>query len=44
MHINEPKCAIKEAIEKGEIAYTRYQSYLQMVAGDEENYRTDSYN
>jgi ribosome biogenesis GTPase len=44
MHINEPKCAIKEAIEKGEIAYSRYQSYLQMVAGDEENYRTDSYN
>lgn len=43
MHINEPKCAIKEAVESGEIAYSRYTSYLQMVEGDEEHYRTDSY-
>lgn len=43
MHINEPKCAIKEAIEAGEIAYSRYNSYLQMVEGDEEHYRTDIY-
>lgn len=43
MHINEPKCAIKEAIETGEIAYSRYNSYLQMVEGDEEHYRVDIY-
>ena len=43
MHINEPKCAIKEAVESGEIAYSRYNSYLQMVEGDEEHYRTDIY-
>lgn len=43
LHINEPKCAIKEAIENGEIAYSRYNSYLQMVEGDEEHYRTDIY-
>ncbi len=43
LHINEPNCAIKEALETGEIAYSRYNSYLQMVEGDEEHYRTDIY-
>jgi len=43
MHINEPKCAIKEAVESGEIAASRYNSYLQIVEGDEEHYRTDIY-
>lgn len=43
MHINEPKCAIKDAVESGEIAYSRYNSYLQIVEGDEEHYRTDIY-
>ena len=43
LHINEPKCAIKDAVENGEIAYSRYNSYLQMVEGDEEHYRTDIY-
>jgi len=43
LHINEPKCAIKDAVESDEIAYSRYNSYLQMVEGDEEHYRTDIY-
>ncbi|MFD1292312.1 ribosome small subunit-dependent GTPase A [Lutibacter holmesii] len=43
MHINEPKCAIKDALETGEIAASRYNSYLQMVEGDEEHYRVDIY-
>ena len=43
MHINEPNCAIKEAVEEGIIAYSRYNSYLQIVEGDEEHYRTDIY-
>jgi len=43
MHINEPKCAVKEALEEGEIAASRYNSYLQMVEGDEEHYRVDIY-
>lgn len=43
MHINEPKCAIKNAVENGEVAYSRYNSYLQMVDGDEEHYRVDVY-
>lgn len=43
LHINEPKCAIKEALDNNEIAFSRYKSYLQMIEGDEENYRVDIY-
>jgi len=43
LHINEPKCAVKEAIEEGEIAASRYKSYLQLMEGDTENYRVDIY-
>lgn len=43
LHIEEPKCAIKEALDKDEIAWSRYRSYVQMVTGEEENYRTDIY-
>lgn len=41
MHIEEPKCAVKEALEKEEIAPSRYKSYVQIIEGDEQNYRTD---
>jgi ribosome biogenesis GTPase len=44
LHIEEPKCAIKEALETDEIAWSRYRSYVQMVNGEEENYRVDIYN
>ena len=43
LHVNEPKCAVKIALEEGGIAPSRYRSYLQILAGDEENYRTNSY-
>lgn len=33
-HVNEPKCAVLEALEKGAIATTRYQSYLQLLEED----------
>lgn len=40
VHINEPNCAIKTAVEQGEIAFSRYNSYLSMYHNDqEENYR-----
>ena len=29
-HTNEPKCAVKKALENGEIASSRYRSYLKM--------------
>jgi len=32
-HINEPGCAIKNAVSDGEIAFSRYESYLSMVGG-----------
>jgi ribosome biogenesis GTPase / thiamine phosphate phosphatase len=34
-HINEPKCAIKEAVESGEISESRYSSYLSMMDGSD---------
>ncbi|MDP6921453.1 MAG: ribosome small subunit-dependent GTPase A [Lutibacter sp.] len=43
LHINEPKCAVKTALEKGAIAPSRYQSYRQIIAGEEETYRVDPY-
>ena len=43
LHLNEPKCAVKEAVELGQIAVSRYRSYLQILEGEEENYRTNSY-
>ncbi|MBG7630849.1 MAG: ribosome small subunit-dependent GTPase A, partial [Bacteroidetes bacterium] len=30
-------------VENGEIAYSRYNSYMQMIEGDEEHYRVDVY-
>jgi ribosome biogenesis GTPase len=35
-HINEPKCAVKDAIENGEIPESRYKSYLNMFDEDED--------
>ncbi|WP_437398944.1 ribosome small subunit-dependent GTPase A [Flagellimonas lutimaris] len=37
LHLDEPKCAIKEALETNEIAASRYRSYVQMITGDEDN-------
>jgi ribosome biogenesis GTPase len=35
LHINEPKCAIKEAVENHQIALSRYESYLSMALGED---------
>ena len=43
LHLNEPKCAIKNAVEQGKIAASRYRSYLQILQGEEEHYRTNNY-
>jgi ribosome biogenesis GTPase len=31
-------------LEKDEIPWSRYKSYLKILEGDEENFRTDIYN
>jgi ribosome biogenesis GTPase len=41
LHIDEPKCAVKLAVESGDIALSRYKSYTQILAGDDQHYRTD---
>ncbi|CAM1340215.1 ribosome small subunit-dependent GTPase A [Tenacibaculum amylolyticum] len=41
IHVNEPSCAVKDALEAEEISWSRYKSYLQILEGEEENYRTD---
>ena len=41
IHVNEPQCAVKDALENEEIAWSRYKSYLQILEGEEEHYRTD---
>lgn len=43
LHLSEPKCAIKKAVEDGGIEVSRYESYLQILKGEDENYRKDIY-
>ncbi|SOE22237.1 ribosome biogenesis GTPase [Spirosomataceae bacterium TFI 002] len=35
IHVNEPKCAIKDAVGEGKIAESRYLSYLSMLENDD---------
>ena len=41
LHKEEPKCAVKDALDKDEVSFSRYRSYLQILEGDDEHYRTD---
>ena len=43
LHLHEPQCAVKLALENNQIAASRYKSYTQILEGDEEHYRTDNY-
>ncbi len=36
LHLNEPGCAVREALERGEIAQSRYNSYLNMLDDEDE--------
>ncbi|NIJ44330.1 ribosome biogenesis GTPase [Wenyingzhuangia heitensis] len=40
-HVDEPKCAVKAALEQGLVSETRYESYLQLLREEEEHYRQD---
>ena len=37
MHINEPKCAVLDSLESGEIEESRYITYLKLMEEAEEN-------
>lgn len=41
LHDQEPKCAVKEAVEADKIPYFRYESYLKILHSEEDNYRKD---
>ncbi len=44
LHINEPKCAVKEALKNDKIAPSRYTSYLQLIEEDDnQNYRKNNF-
>lgn len=44
LHLDEPQCAVKDALDNDAVAWSRYKSYVQMVTGEEENYRVDIHN
>ncbi|EGV43454.1 ribosome small subunit-dependent GTPase A [Bizionia argentinensis JUB59] len=43
IHVEEPECAVKTALDADEIAISRYRSYLQILEGDEDHYRTEEW-
>ncbi len=44
MHVDEPQCAVKTAVEEGEIAWSRSESYMKFLEGDDEaSFRKDIY-
>jgi len=38
-HLHEPNCAVKQGVESGEIAESRYYSYLSILLGENEKHR-----
>jgi ribosome biogenesis GTPase len=43
MHVNEPKCIVKEFVKDGKIAASRYENYLQILDDDKSSYRLDNF-
>jgi ribosome biogenesis GTPase / thiamine phosphate phosphatase len=39
LHLDEPECAVRAAVEKGDIDFLRYRSYLNIMDGDNGKYR-----
>ena len=39
LHLDEPGCAVRSAVEHGEIDFLRYKSYLNIMEGDNSKYR-----
>ncbi|MDD4235715.1 MAG: ribosome small subunit-dependent GTPase A [Bacteroidales bacterium] len=42
-HVHEPGCKVIEAVETGEIALSRYESYLNIIEADDNKFRKDKY-
>ncbi|MCT4624750.1 MAG: ribosome small subunit-dependent GTPase A [Schleiferiaceae bacterium] len=45
LHEKEPGCAVKKAVEEGELSESRYNNYINLINDDEDNspYRKDIY-
>ncbi|RZW51189.1 MAG: ribosome small subunit-dependent GTPase A, partial [Flavobacteriaceae bacterium] len=43
LHLHEPQCAVKKALDNDEVSFSRYRSYVQILEGEDENYRTDNF-
>jgi putative ribosome biogenesis GTPase RsgA len=39
LHLNEPKCVIKEKVKELKIAESRYQNYVNMINDEDLKYR-----
>jgi ribosome biogenesis GTPase len=39
LHLDEPGCAVRKAVEEGEIDFLRYRSYINIMEGDNRKYR-----
>lgn len=42
-HTHEPKCAVKQAVEEGEISESRYTSYLNILFDENDKHRQKGY-
>lgn len=43
LHLQEPKCAVKTALENNTIYASRYRSYMQLLEDENGHYRIDNY-
>ncbi len=44
LHLQEPQCAVKEAVQNNEISQSRYKSYINILnSNDDEKHRTLNY-
>jgi ribosome biogenesis GTPase len=41
LHLEEPKCAVKEALDLDKVSMSRYKSYVQMLSDEDAHYRQD---
>ena len=38
MHLHEPGCAVVDAVETGKVNFDRYESYIRLRYGEEEDW------